>query len=68
MDIVIKNNGEFVDVNIINDDIETNDGVFSATFISLFSDRRIEESERPIGEESLRGWCPAWTLPPRWWS
>ncbi len=55
MDVVLQNK-EQIEITFIKDDIDTNDGIFSAVFISLFTDRRIEEAERPEGEESLRGW------------
>ncbi|MBE9542506.1 MAG: phage GP46 family protein [Proteobacteria bacterium] len=52
--LVIKNN--CFDINILNGDLETDNGLETAVAISVFTDKRVTDEELPDLEESKRGW------------
>ncbi len=45
-----------IDLQILNDDLETDDGLETAILISLFTDARVSLAELPFSESSQRGW------------
>lgn len=53
--LYVKGPGDF-DLTFEKGDLKTEDGLRTACLISLFSDRRVERDELPLGEQSLRGW------------
>lgn len=52
--LVLKNN--CFDINILNGDLERDDGLETAVAISLFTDRRVTDEELPQLETKKRGW------------
>jgi phage gp46-like protein len=45
-----------VDLKIANNDLATDAGLETACYISLFTDRLVDQDEVPYGETSRRGW------------
>lgn len=52
--LIIKNN--CFDINILNGDLESDNGLETAVAISLFTDKRVTDEELPDLETSKRGW------------
>lgn len=52
--LIIKNN--CFDINILNGDLEADDGLETAVAISLFTDKRVTNEELPDLATSKRGW------------
>lgn len=60
MDIQLAFLDTYFDLQILNNDLANDDGLKTAIYISLFSDRRVNEEELPIEEKERRGhWADA---------
>ncbi len=57
MDALLVWRGLQGDVALSNNDLQIDNGLYTATLISLFSDRRADDTdELPLGETTRRGW------------
>ncbi|MBI4209536.1 MAG: phage GP46 family protein [Deltaproteobacteria bacterium] len=45
-----------IDIEIEKEDIQREEGLRTSVLISLFTDRRVEEEELPLGHTHKRGW------------
>lgn len=52
--LVLENN--CFDINLINGDLERDDGLETAVAISLFTDRRVDDESLPYLAKSKKGW------------
>ena len=53
---LIQNDQYELDVNVLTDDLETDEGLETAIILSLYTDRRVDTQELPPEEKSRRGW------------
>lgn len=55
-DLVLQLGNYTTDLVVTNDDFLTDAGLETAVIVSLFTDRRVERSELPYGDNDQRGW------------
>lgn len=55
-DIALKIKDNCFDINLINGDLESDNGLETAVAISLFTDRRVNDEELPPLQLKKRGW------------
>lgn len=62
-DVRLKFTGYAYDIDFQGDDLESDDGFETAVIISLFSDRRVTQTELYEGIDTKRGWFGDLTSP-----